>query len=128
MAKTLWPRQAELHQRLQAFDKNNDNHFSAVEINQVCTELGLASSMDDLKKVIAKIDSNGDRKVDFNELSAVLQDKFEELTDKEEQEAIALLANRTADNKNLKQERRHRHHQHSTADGPQKLNRAEYRP
>lgn len=63
-----------LEQVFKVFDKNGDGHITPQELQEVLMKLGIpeARSIRNCEEMIQRVDSNGDKKIDFSEFKAMM--------------------------------------------------------
>jgi calmodulin len=71
---------AELKEAFEIFDKNSDGALSATEIGAVLSRLGSDFNLEQIKKIIAKIDTDGNGEIDFDEFLKMMKQKNKRTT------------------------------------------------
>lgn len=71
---------SDLRSAFDLFDKNHDNYISVTELQSVLLSLGFkeAQTLDECKSMIAKVDSDGDGMVSFDEFKVMMKDQRDE--------------------------------------------------
>ncbi|CAF0889606.1 unnamed protein product [Brachionus calyciflorus] len=77
MADLLSPEQQELFkQAFNEIDKDGDGRITSTELGDVFRATGLNHSDEEVKKMIAEIDTNNNGTIEFNEFLSMIANKF----------------------------------------------------
>jgi len=89
----LGPEQlAEYREAFNVFDKNGDGSIGTKELGFVMKNLGLNPTDEELKQMVAEVDSDGNGEIDFDEFVAMMVKKLEDdSSDQEIQECFLVL-------------------------------------
>lgn len=63
---------ADLHRAFQAFDKDNDGKITVEEVYELMKRLGERCDMQDCKKMVRAVDTNGDGVIDSDEFITMM--------------------------------------------------------
>ena len=67
----------KLRKAFAMFDEDNDNEISHAELKRALSTLGMDYSDKDIKRIISKVDKNGDGVIDFEEFKEMMSSAFE---------------------------------------------------
>merc|ERR1719204_2975492 len=95
LAHTIWRRSEKLKEAFNMFDKDGDGRITQKELADVLQQLGQTPSEKELSDMIAEVDQDGNKEIDFKEFATMMSSKLQfqagEDPEKETREAFSLF-------------------------------------